>query len=1499
LHVPSVVLERVAGPEEERAAPEGRGAKHFDVQLVNTSNDALILPSGLVVGMLDEVENVREFGGDLDTVGGAEAFVAVLSAMSVEQQRTTLSALDTAPEGLQEFLVANEDKEPDQHPPTQEALAAMVADLDLSEGQKAQFLELLGRYAHVFAANPSAPEQAGVDPHRIRLEPGTKPVFKHQYRLSQFKREELARQVREKVEAGIIQPSRSSFAAPVVLAPKHDGSWRFCVDYRDLNKVTVPDKFPLPRIDDLLDQLGNNVFFSTMDLAAGFYQIPVAEEDRHKTAFSTPEGLFEWVRMPMGLTNSPATFQRAMNLTLSGLNWTTCLVYLDDIICFATSFQEHLDRLEGIFERLSEGGFSLKLTKCSFFQKEVEYLGHVVNAEGRKPHPRNLKAVREFPRPVEGRDFVTHVQAFVGLTNYYADYIPDYVQKREPLTRLTKKGIAKLWGPEQEEAFELLKADLCADPLIRHPDFSKRFYVQTDACGYGIGAVLTQEFEDGFHPILYLSRSLSEPERKWAARELEALAVVWAVTKLRPYLEGRDFTVQTDHESLQWLMRTEAPGRLSRWAMTLQEYLPRMTIEYRRGDDNGNADGLSRRPLPLNVLSATQRSFDRYWVHHDLFEEFNSLLFELRSECSWAPRVGPEMLGPLPVYAFGDAATEEEMEPELQPSETQSFMEDVRQGYQADSKWSQLVAYLTDPDTDELSEDERRDFEYRAEHFSLKSNGLLFLRTFFRRNPKDPRRRIERLVIPDSLRFFLIASLHDSLTGVHLGSPRVSFALRRRYYWPAMDAEVREYVRTCPLCQRAKATRQRRAGLLQPKGWGRPGMLGVDLQGPFPTSHGYDMIITIKDVFLGKTVLVPLTTRGSGTDAAACADAVFERWVAYHGIPRLILTDKGPQFQAQLFARFCERLGIKRAKTATYHAQTNSQVERQHGFHGPLLKAVTAFQPSGWSLWLPYLQFAVNSSVVEGLGISPLEAETGLPARLPTDLYTLREDDYSFEKDKYQHKIEHPKRMKQIHSLMRRVKKERDEKMKDRYDKTARDVSYAVGDTVLAYKPAAVKGSRKLVLDWRGPFDVTRIVGPNTYMVRLCGKPEAEPWPVNVQNTNRYYVRKPLQRNTWLDVDTELPRPVRPPRIAGPAQRKSPRLLAREAAESAAAGEAGGAAASEEKSAAASEAASGETAARDASPAEETEEGKIALLNELLAHVFLAPSPGRGTGVFCRLPGGIREGLVLGEYTGRRLSGAKHDKEFAQGKDCSYALQLDFKDLVIDSADWRSSKWPRYINGAGAGETANVRFVEVRGRAMVIASRAIEAGEELLVEYGDDYWEKRAALRRSGNPALRLPLPPLAEAAAAFEEHVQNTALGESARVQGAEAKASPPQQSEVPADVEVGKFVLVMHEPPPCRLELAEVVGLDELREFATVHTYGNYSGRLDKPFLPCYIDPADDTWLFTRRPKPRQANNPSLRTVYDEHIASHAFLLTKTGRLPKPVQEVDWDIDVGAESC
>ena len=397
---------------------------------------------------------------------------------------------------------------------------------------------------------------------------------------------------------GIIEESSSPWLAPVVIVPKKSGEIRLCVDYRQLNKQTTKDAYPLPLPDEVQDRLAGSAIFSTLDLQSGYWQMPVHDTDIPKTAFCPGPGmgLFQFTRMPFGLTGAPSSFQRLMNKIFRNLPFVT--TYIDDILVHSANEEQHEYHLQQVFQKLEESGLTLRGNKCHFGMTQVSYLGHLFSASGMMPDSQKVKALLDWPIPTT----VTAVRQFIGLASYYRRYIHDFATIAAPLHQLTQKGISFNWSQECTDAFNLLKQKLVQAPILAFPNFStvaSPFVFYTDASSIGIGAVLEQDS----HVIAYASRALTKSEKQYNVIQRECLALVYALKQFRHYLIGRSFNLVTDHAPLQWLSAQKMEGLLCRWSLALQEY--DFQIKYRKGIQNGNADALSRcMETPSEVPSA-------------------------------------------------------------------------------------------------------------------------------------------------------------------------------------------------------------------------------------------------------------------------------------------------------------------------------------------------------------------------------------------------------------------------------------------------------------------------------------------------------------------------------------------------------------------------------------------------------------------------------------------------------------------------------------------------------------------------------------------------------------------------------------------------------------------------------------------------------------------------------------------------------------------------------
>ncbi|XP_071944782.1 uncharacterized protein [Antedon mediterranea] len=462
-----------------------------------------------------------------------------------------------------------------------------IAD-SISTKQKRELTNTLKKHTKAFS---DVPGKTNVLTHTVKTTHET-PIRQRAYRTPHSMMTKVKEEVDSMLSLGVIERSTSAYASPIVVVPKPNGDIRVCTDYRALNKITEFDPYPIPRIDQILDEVAKAKYISTLDLTKGFYQVPLDPQAKAKSAFVTPFGQFAYRVMPFGMMNSSATFQKLVDTVLMGCS-AFCRQYIDDIAIFSNTWQDHLNHLDIVLSKISEAGLTIKPSKSKFANSTVNYLGHTIGDGQIKPMLDKIESVEKFPTPQTKKN----VRSFLGLTGYYRKFILHYDDIARPLINLTKKAEPKRvnWTPECDKAFTDLKSQLIAHPILRAPNFDKPFLLQTDASKTGIGAVLSQLDTDcNEHPIVYLSRRMLPNELNYSVAEQECLAIVWSINKLRYYLQGHKFTVITDHKALKWLNNTRhSNNRLIRWSKTLQQFT--FDIQYRKGITNTNADSLSRR----------------------------------------------------------------------------------------------------------------------------------------------------------------------------------------------------------------------------------------------------------------------------------------------------------------------------------------------------------------------------------------------------------------------------------------------------------------------------------------------------------------------------------------------------------------------------------------------------------------------------------------------------------------------------------------------------------------------------------------------------------------------------------------------------------------------------------------------------------------------------------------------------------------------------------------
>jgi transposase InsO family protein len=877
------------------------------------------------------------------------------------------------------------------------------------------------------------PERPGYD-FQIDTIPGSAPPSCAPMRLAPPVLEYLKQDLEEMVANGYIRPSTSPYAAPLFyVKKKDDAKLRMVLDYRALNAVTIKNKYPLPNIDDLLNQLHGAKVFTKLDLAAGYYQLRMHPDSVAKTAFTTRYGSFEFLVMPMGLSNAPSAFQRLVNDIFRPYLDKFVQVYLDDILIYSRTPEEHKVHVRKVLQLLKDNHLHVKPSKCKWAVPAVDYLGHTVTGEGIGVDPRKVQAITDWPAPANQQQ----LYSFLGLANYYRRFIHDYAKIALPLYSLLGSKATWQWTPDHDSAFASLKQALSSAPLLATPDFSKPFVVQCDASDFAIGSVLSQGTDADHRVIAYESRKLKDAETRYLNHDKELLSVVHALRTWRHLLIGSPFTVRvlTDNTPAKFVLSKKATSlnrRQTAWLDFFADF--DFTLEHVPGTANVVADALSRRP-------------DHAPSESSLF----SLIFQTTLD--------PPAKQPSDFLLFALHSSTVAVQPTRRQT---SLLKAVRAAGQKDREYADVLHAVR----------ARSRFD-----FSIK-DGVLY------RNSKAG----SQLYVPAGpLRHTLLHEAHDAPFSGHLGRHKTLQRLQQHYYWPYMDLSVREYTRSCPSCQRNKPSSQPPLGLLQPipvpeRNWQS---VSLDLITCLPkTSSGHDSILVVVDRLSKMLHAIPTTIHATSADLARVFhDNIFK----LHGLPQQLISDRDTRFTADFWSSLFKTLGTKLSFSTANHPQTDGQTERANRTIEEMLRSYVSPFQDDWDQHLAAAEFAYNSGVHASTGYTPFFLNYGFTPDTPASL--LAPSATSVPPASGAAFASH---MTDLVNSARTALIAAQQTMARYYNQHRRDHQFRVGDKVMlsashfSNLPAhAQTAIRKLGPVAYGPFPVTEVISPLAYRLKL------------------------------------------------------------------------------------------------------------------------------------------------------------------------------------------------------------------------------------------------------------------------------------------------------------------------------------------------------------------------------------------------------------------------------
>lgn len=958
-----------------------------------------------------------------------------------------LRSLSSSDEIETEPVVVSKEEKQDSTTPLHE-LGVKVNMDNLDEDQQSRIATLLQKWTPIFSKGPTDLGNTDLTQHEIHLKDET--PFKDPYRrIPPSLYEEVREHLKEMLEAGAIRESSSPFSSNVVLVRKKDNSLRFCIDFRKLNARTVKDAYSLPRIEETIDSLAGSKYYSKLDLRSGYWQVEIKEEDKHKTAFTVgPLGFYECNRMAFGLTNAPASFQRLMERCMGDLNLKECLIYLDDIIIFSKTFDEHIKRLEDCFERLKQHGLKLKGSKCEFLQREVQFLGHIVSEAGIKTDPDKISALRSWPVPTN----IAELRSFLGFAGYYRRFVEGYAKIAKPLNDLlighctnckSKRKRSQQpfsWGPQQQEAFDMLIDKLTTPPILAYADYKLPFLLNIDASGDGLGAVLYQLQNGHERVIAYASRGLRASERNYPAHKLEFLCLKWAVCdKLHDYLYGSEFEVRTDNNPLTYVLSTaklDATGH--RWVAALSCY--NFSITYRSGKLNSDADGLSRLPGNKQLL------------FNDAVKAICQALVVTTKPSSAAESV------------LITEDSDQFVEHDHLPDTTGLNQVDWKVEQRSDATIARVIDLLQvghKPTKRQMALEEESVYKLLREW-----DKLILKDDVLYRQSQLYGESVTQLVLPVAYQDFALTGYHDDAG--HQGRDRTGYLIKSRFYWPGMDRAIELKVQNCLRCICRKTPSRSSAGLVNIHTTQPMELVCMDYLSLETSKGGYENILVITDHFTRFAQAFPTRNQTAKTTAKT----LFENFIVHYGFPARLHSDQGRNFESEVIKELCEIASVERSRTTPYHPEGNGMTERFNRTLLSMLGTLEDEQKEDWKSFVAPLVHAYNATRHESTGFAPHYLMFGRFPRLAVDAFLGIKPQGESAKHARTYVSKLKSRLQFAYNAAAKQAKKRAHQSKDHYDLKVRESVVKPGDIVLV-KNVGLRGKQKLADRWnRHPYVV-------------------------------------------------------------------------------------------------------------------------------------------------------------------------------------------------------------------------------------------------------------------------------------------------------------------------------------------------------------------------------------------------------------------------------------------